>query len=247
MKCLITGATSGIGLEFAKELYAEGHELILIGRNKKKLKELKKIGKVIYCDLSKEKDVLKLCKKFNKENIDMLINNAGIGVYGEFKDTKLEDELEMINTNIVSLHILTKYFYKKFLKENKGTILNVSSTAAYTVGPFMGAYYATKSYVYKLTRAIYEENKKYKNNVHISILLPGPVETNFNKRLGISFTTRPLTPTDVAEYTLRKLAKNKQIIIPGFKNRLMHILTSILPERLIVKFVYKIQSLKVTK
>ena len=247
MKCLITGATSGLGLEFAKHLNKEGHELILVGRNKKKLEQIKDLGSTICCDLSKEQEVLNLCKKLDKEEIDMIINNAGIGVYGLFKDSKLEDELEMINTNIISLHILTKYFYKKFLKQNKGTILNVSSTAAYTVGPFMSSYYATKSYVYKLTRAIYEENKKLKNNLKISILLPGPINTDFNKKLGISFSLKAQTPSDVVKYTLRKLDKSSHIIVPGIKNRIGKALISILPENFIAKINYKIQSSKVTK
>ena len=247
MKCLITGATSGIGLEFAKTLNNKGYELILIGRNKKKLKEIRKLGKTIYIDLSKEKEVIKLCKKLDKEKIDMVINNAGIGVYGLFKDTKLEDELEMINTNIVSLHILTKFFYQKFLKQNSGILLNVSSTAAYTSGPFMSSYYASKSYVYKLTRALIEENKKLNNNIKIAILLPGPVDTNFNNRLGIKFSSKAMTSNEVVQYTLRQLQKNRQIIVPGFKNRVLKVITTLLPERLIIKINYKIQSSKVIK
>ena len=244
MKCLITGATSGLGLEFAKQLKDLGYELILIGRNKKKLESISKLGKTIYCDLSKKEEVLKLCKKLDKENIDMIINNAGIGVYGEFKDTDIDKEIEMINTNIISLHILTKYFYKKFLKNNKGTILNVSSTAAYPIGPFMSAYYASKSYVYKLTRAIQKENR---SNVRISLLLPGPVYTNFNKKMNINFSVKAMTPSKVVSYTLRKLYKNKKVIVPGLKNRLSILLTKLLPETLITSFNYKIQSKKVIK
>ncbi len=244
MKCLITGATSGLGLEFAKQLKDLGYELILIGRNKKKLESISKLGKTIYCDLSKKEEVLKLCKKLDKESIDMIINNAGIGVYGEFKDTDIDKEIEMINTNIISLHILTKYFYKKFLKNNKGTILNVSSTAAYPIGPFMSAYYASKSYVYKLTRAIQKENR---SNVRISLLLPGPVYTNFNKKMNINFSVKAMNPSKVVSYTLRKLYKNKKVIVPGLKNRLSILLTKLLPETLITSFNYKIQSKKVIK
>lgn len=244
MKCLITGATSGLGLEFAKQLKDLGYELILIGRNKKKLESISKLGKTIYCDLSKKEEVLKLCKKLDKENIDMIINNAGIGVYGEFKDTDIDKELEMINTNIISLHILTKHFYKKFLKLNKGTILNVSSTATYSVGPFMSSYYASKSYVYKLTRAIQKENK---SNVRINLLLPGPVYTDFNKKMNINFSVKAMTPSKVVSYTLQKLYKNKEVIVPGFKNRLSILLIKLFPESLITRINYKIQSKKVTK
>lgn len=247
MKCLVTGATSGMGLEFAKELKEKGYELILVGRNKKKLESISKYGKTICCDLSNKDEVLKLCKKLDKEDIDLVINNAGIGVYGEFKDIELDKELEMINTNIISLHILTKYFYKRFLKINKGTILNVSSIAAYPVGPFMSSYYASKSYVYKLTRAIQIENKKLNNNVRLSVLLPGPVDTNFNKRLGIKFSVKAMTPNKVVKYTLQKLYKNKKIIIPGFKNRLGALLNKALPESVVAKFIYIMQSKKVIK
>lgn len=247
MKCVITGATSGIGKEFARILSNKGYELILIGRNKNKLREIKKLGKTLCIDLSKEKDVIKLTKKLKKEKIDMVINNAGIGVYGLFKDSKLEEELEMINTNIIALHILTKFFYQKFLEQNSGILLNVSSTAAYTVGPFMSSYYATKSYVYKLTKAIIEENEKLKNNVRISILLPGPTYTNFNNKLGINFSSKAMTSTEVVEYTLRQLQKNRQIIVPGLKNRVLKVLVSLLPEILTTKINYKIQSSKVIK
>jgi short-subunit dehydrogenase len=183
MKALVTGASSGIGRDIALYLDELGYEVILVARNKDKLDEvssmMKNKNRVIICDLSKEENCHKLYEDTKGDNIDLLVNNAGFGVFGNFVDTSLEDEVNMVKVNDIAPHILTKLFLKDFVKRDSGRILNVCSSAAFYSGPLMATYYASKGYIYKLTQAIYEELKKMKSNVHITALCPGPVSTNF--------------------------------------------------------------------
>ena len=163
MLALITGASNGLGKDFAKELSKQGYDLVLVARSKDKLdklsSELKTLVYVEVMDLSVKENAYKLYSKY-KGKIDLLINNAGFGTFGEFTKTDLETELNMIDLNITAYHILTKLFLQDFVKKNKGEILNVASSAAFEPGPLMSTYYATKSYVYNLTMGIYEELKK---------------------------------------------------------------------------------------
>ncbi|MFA5459121.1 MAG: SDR family NAD(P)-dependent oxidoreductase, partial [Bacilli bacterium] len=184
MKVLITGASSGIGMEMAKYLDTLNHDLILVARQKDKLINLKeqltRKAKIITVDLADEDACLQLYQAVTDEKIDILINCAGFGVYGEFAYTDLRKELDMIDINIKATHILTKLFLKDMKKRNKGYILNVSSLAAFQAGPLMASYYATKAYVLRMTTAIYEELRRNKSQVKISVLCPGPVATGFN-------------------------------------------------------------------
>ena len=170
MKALITGASSGIGLDMARYLATKKWELILVARNKEKLEEIQeklptKVT-IIVADLSQEQKVKELYALAKKENIDMLINNAGLGDFGPLSETDLNKDLELINTNIKAVHILTKSFVKDMEKRDSDTyILNVASSAAFQPGPLMSTYYATKSYVYQLTEALYYEEKKKKSKV----------------------------------------------------------------------------------
>ena len=152
MKAMITGATSGIGYDMAKYLAEKNYELILIGRNKEKLEalqqELPTKTKVVIVDLANEQKVKELCVLTKNEDIDLLINNAGFGVFGDFCETDVAAELEMIDVNIKAVHILTKFFLKEMQKKDQGIILNVASSAAFYAGPLFSSYYASKSYVY---------------------------------------------------------------------------------------------------
>ena len=155
MKALVTGASSGIGKDIAIELSKRGYELILVARNKEKLEEVaKKLNtknKIIIKDLSNVQNCIDLYEETKNEDIDILVNNAGFGTHGKFTETELDKEINMINTNITALHILTKLFLKDMVKKDKGHILNVASMAAFAPGPLMSAYYASKSYVYRLS------------------------------------------------------------------------------------------------
>ena len=248
MKALITGASSGIGYNIAKYLNSMGYSLVLVARDKEKLqkiqKELSGEVKIVVADLSNEsklKELYVLCKN---DNIDILINNAGFGLFGEFTETDLNKELEMIDVNIKAVHILTKLFLKDMKKRNKGYILNVSSAASFQAGPLMATYYATKSYVTKLTLAIYEELRRDKSNVHISCLCPGPVNTNFNNVANVQFSMKSLSSEYVARYAIDKMFQNKLIIIPGIKMKFTIFFNRLVSNKLAIKIVYKVQKKK---
>ena len=206
MKVLITGASSGIGRDMARYLSEKGFELVLTGRNMKKLEELKKTLKsdaeLIYSDLSEENAPFVLYKKCKDKNIDFLINNAGYGLFGEFDKTDIYDELDMLNVNIRAMHILTKLFLRDFKRRNYGIILNVASSAGFMTGPLMSSYYASKNYVLRLSMAIYEELRRSRSNVKISVFCPGPVDTNFNNRAGVSFSVKSISSEYAARYAI---------------------------------------------
>ena len=250
MIALITGASNGIGKDFAKELSKRGYDLILVARSKDKLEELKKELKthieIEIMDLSIKENVYKLYEKYQGK-IDLLINNAGFGAFGKFSETTLENELNMIDLNITAYHILTKLFLQDFVKKDNGTILNVASSAAFEPGPLMATYYATKSYVYNLSMGIYEELRRDRSNVKIHILCPGPVDTRFNDRAHVKISVKSLKSIDVVKYTLKKIKKNKLIIIPSLWIKLGVFANRLLPRKTIVKIIYKIQQSKKIK
>lgn len=248
VKALITGASSGIGKDMAKYLDSLGWDLILVARRIDRLKELKKELKgnveVIKCDLEKEENVFDLYDKVKDKNIDLLINNAGFGLFGNTFDTDLKRELEMINVNVRAVHILTKLFLRDFYKQDKGMILNVASSAGFLAGPRLNTYYATKNYVLKFSMAIYEELRRAKSNVHISILCPGPVKTEFESVAGGKFNIDLEQSKKVAKLAIDKTLKHKLIIIPGLTTKLGFFFNRFLPYKLSLKIIYYIQERK---
>ena len=246
MKALITGASSGIGKEMAKVLASRGWDLIVVARRESLLLELKEelAGcdvKVCVCDLSQVSQVKALCKTLKDEPIEMVINNAGFGDLGYFDETDEEKELNMINTNISALHLLTKYFVKRFKQQNHGYILNVASIAAFAPGPMMATYYATKAYVLRLSLAINKELQKAKSNVRISVLCPGPVKTEFNKVANSSFAIAGMNAKEVAEYAIDQTLQKKQLIFPGVFTKLAHAASGMVSQRFASEVVYHIQ------
>lgn len=249
MKALVTGASSGIGKEMAKYLSSKGYDLILVSRDEKRLEnlqsELKTNSKVIAMDLSKQENVLSLCDQIKDENIDILINDAGFGAFGNFYETNLENEINMIETNITALHILTKFCLKNMRNKNYGYILNVSSIASFEPGPLMATYYATKAYVTSLSRAISKELQKEKSKVQVSVLCPGPVNTNFNNVAGVKFSIKPISSEYVAKYAIDKLLKGKRTIIPGKVSKCLHLMAKIAPSNLAMEVAYYNQKKKI--
>lgn len=248
MKALITGASSGLGYEFAKQLSELNYDLVLVARRKDRLeqlqKEIKTNSKIIPMDLSSEKNCIELHNLLTDENIDIVINNAGFGTFGEFTKTNLDAELQMIDVNIKCVHILTKLFLKDFKKKNKGYILNVASSAAFQPGPLMATYYSTKSYVFNLTQGIRGELLKEKSNVYVGCLCPGPVNTEFNDVAKVKFGVKALESDYVVKYTLNKMFKNKSLIIPSFSIRFIYYFGRILPLKLKLLIAYNIQKKK---
>lgn len=248
MKALVTGASSGIGRDITRYLVELGYEVFAVARDIEKLEELQKeLGekvRIISSDLSKKESCIELYNTLKEDNIDLLINNAGFGIFGNFNETDLEKELNLINTNITAVHILTKLFLKDMVNKNSGKILNVASIAGVAPGPLMATYYSSKAYVLRLTEAIYEELREQKSNVTISALCPGPVATNFNNVANVKFSIKALSSEYVAKYAIGKTLKGKLIIIPGIKIKLLRILSKISPDKLTMKIVYKNQTRK---
>ncbi len=248
MKALITGASSGIGADIAKCLVSEGYEVILVARRKTRLEKLaKELGdkaKVIVMDISSTYNVMELYNQVKRENIDVLVNNAGFGLFGKFSESSIDKELDMIDLNIKAVHTLTKLFLKDFIKKDQGYILNVSSSAGFMPGPLMSTYYASKNYVTSLSGAIYEELRRDGSNVSISVLCPGPVDTEFNKVAKVSFAFKSMNSMDVAKYAVKCMFKKKLYIIPSFKMKFFVFLSKICPRKLLIKITYNIQRSK---
>lgn len=177
----------------------------------------------------------------------ILINNAGFGDCGEFTKTSLEKEIKMINTNIVAYHILTKLYLIDMKKSGSGKILNVASIAGFMPGPLMSTYYATKSYIVRLSEGIREELKKEKSNVQISILCPGPVKTNFSKVANVKFKIKEAKSEEIAKYAIEQMFKGKFYILPQTKIKLARLGAKITPTPIISKITYKIQKRKLNK
>ena len=248
MKALITGASSGIGKDMALYLSELGYDLILVAKTKEKLEKVKEQIKtkaiIIVADLSKREEVEKLYYQTKKEKIDLLINNAGFGAFGTFDQIDLAKELEMIEVNIKALHILMKLFLRDMEKRDQGIILNVASSAAFYPGPLMATYYATKAYVYRLSLALQEELKKKKSKVQVSVLCPGPVDTNFNQEAGVRFRIKSLPSRLVARYAIDKTIKGKKVIIPGIIMKLGKFFSRFIPDFILAKVAYYFQKKK---
>ncbi len=248
MLALITGASSGMGRDMARVLSKKGYDLILVARRKERLLELKKELEtdvtVIAMDLSVVENNYKLYEKVRNKKIDVLINNAGFGLFGEFVKTDLDTELKMIDLNIKAYHILTKLFLQDFVKRDKGYILNVCSSAGFMAGPRLSTYYATKNYVTKLTMAINEELRVGKSHVIVCALCPGPVATEFNEVAHGTFAIRESSSYEVAKYAIDKLFVGKMIIVPTLLMKVTLFLNRFAPYRLSLYIAYKIQMRK---
>ena len=244
MRALITGASSGIGRDIAKELARRGYDIVIVARSEDKLNELKnEINNVQVEVIPMDISNLDNCKElYNKVGyVEILVNNAGFGLFGKFNTTDIDREMEMVDLNVKSLHYLTKLFLKDMVEKDKGYILNVASIAGHLPGPFMSTYYATKHYVFNLSESINEELKKDKSHVRVGTLNPGPVETNFNKVANVKINLSSLTSEYVAKYTVDRILKGKTDITPGFGVRCTRFFAKVVPDTLMAKIVYNTQ------
>lgn len=244
-KALITGASSGIGAEIARSLSEKGFETVLVARSEDALKRLasslKTKSEVAAADLSDIESVKKLTRDY--PDIDILVNNAGFGVYGEFDKTDFDREKEMIDVNVIALHFLMKAYLPR-MKEHGGKILNVASSAAFFPGPLLSSYYASKAYVLRLSNAVREELRREKVPVTISVLCPGPVETQFGKASGSNLGKKAVSARLVAEVAVSGMLAGKKTIVPTLTIKATRILSKLLPEALSVRTIYKIQAAK---
>ncbi|MGL4654265.1 MAG: SDR family NAD(P)-dependent oxidoreductase [Sarcina sp.] len=247
---LITGATSGIGFSFAKIFAREKYELILVGRNENRLKEIKnefgikeEIKVSTYTvDFSERNAVENLWISIEESfpQVDVVINNAGAGFNGEFSEISWQSHETIMEVNMRALTRLS-YLAVKHMKKNKsGKILNVASTGSFQAGPMIGVYYATKAYVLSLSTAIREEVKEY--GIDVVTLCPGATKTEFCKRAGKEDLSSAMSSDDVARIGYKGLLKNKAIIVPGTFNKIAVFVSKILPYVFMAKIVKKIQS-----
>lgn len=251
MRALITGASSGIGREIAGLLSARGYELTLSARRENRLRELA-AGlptrcHVIAADIADEKECRLLYQAAQGDDLEIVINNAGFGLFGAFTTTDLQDELRMIDTNIRAVHILTKLAVCDFAARGRGYILNVSSSAGFLPGPLMATYYASKNYVLRLTEAVREELRRAGSPVQLCALCPGPVNTEFNKVAGVRFALAGLDAKRVAEEAINGMFAGKSIIVPGMTMKAMTVARHFAPDSLLARLTYHFQHKKAGK
>jgi short-subunit dehydrogenase len=253
---LITGASSGIGLELAHLFARDGYRLVLVARNRSNLRHLGDDLQSRYSitvriepkDLAHPSTPAELYQELQESGIvlDVLVNNAGFGGAGTFTGTKWSQEAEMMQVNMVALTHLTKLFLPQ-IRAREGMIMNVASTAAFQPGPFMAVYYASKAYVLSFTEALAEELRG--TGVKVSCLCPGPVKTNFQKRAYLQGTAMMNSPLmvdvrEVARAGYEGLKQGKRVVIPGWKNWMGVQLLRISPREMVTKVVRKLQEKK---
>lgn len=246
---VITGASAGIGAEFARQLAARGYPLILIARRRERMEKLAKSLKVrceiIEADLSLEEECYRVFWQTEDKPVGIFINNAGFGLCGEFEKLDLQRELKMIDLNVRSMHLLAKLFLRKMRKDNAGYLLNVASSAGLMpAGPYMAAYYATKAYVASLTRAIAEELREKGSRVYVGCLCPGPVDTEFNRVAQVEFALKGISAGECVRYALRQMAARKVVIVPTLPLRLAMTLGRFLPISVYVRLAARQQRKK---
>lgn len=247
---VITGASSGIGTEFAKRLAKEGYSLVLVARRRERLEELANSLEaeciIMTADLTDMKECERLMKELSDIEIEIFINNAGFGFCGEILNIENETELNMIDLNVKSLHLLTKLVLSDMDARGRGYILNVASSAGLLpAGPFMSTYYATKAYVTSFTRGVAEELRQKHSNVYIGCLCPGPVDTEFNKVANVEFALKGISAEYCANYAITQMFKKKVTIVPTFKMKAAVVLGKLIPVSLYVKIGAKQQRKKI--
>jgi len=223
---LVTGASAGLGVEFARQLAKRGHSLVLVARRKERLEELaKELGnaRAVAIDLSKKDAAAKLLADVqdNGEIVDLLVNNAGFGLIGRFAGLDAKRQRQMIDLNVGTLADLCRAVAPAMIERKSGGIINVASTAAFQPGPKMAVYFATKAFVLSLTEALHEELKPH--GVKVSCLCPGPTRTEFGDVAGFGgngmFDKVAMDAPAVVSAGLDGLDRNKAVVIPGLVNK----------------------------
>ena len=254
MYALVTGASAGIGMEMAKYLGTLGYDLILSARNEDRLEQTRRVILARYsdrsvhllpADLSNREECFRLyreaCALAGDDGISFVANNAGMGVYGLFLETDLEKELDLIDLNVTSVHILSKLFLRDMVKKDRGVLLNVGSCAGFMAGPTFSSYYASKNYVVRLTEAIHEELRRAGSPVKVSCLCPGPTDTAFNRNSGVAVSGKQISAVQAAKEGVDGALRGKMIVIPGRKMPIIVTASRLLGEHLSTRINYLLQ------
>lgn len=237
---VITGASAGLGTEFARQLADKGYKLILTARREERLKDLAESLPaecvIIPADLSRKEECLRFFERIKEYKIDIFINNAGFGDCNSFLESDLDMELAMVDVNIKAMHILCKKMLQKMQEENHGYILNVASSAGLLpAGPYMATYYATKAYVSSLTQAVASELKEMGSKVYVGALCPGPVDTEFYDVANVQFTLKGITPEYCVEYAIKQMIKRQTVIVPTLLMKASTTMGRLAPRNLAIK------------
>ena len=246
---VITGASSGIGAEFARQLSARGYNLLLVARRADRLEKLSDqlttVCEIFTADLSKKSECLRLVKALEGRRVDLFINNAGFGVCGSYLETDDAREEEMIRVNVEAMARLFRAVVRKMHAQGGGTILNVASSAGLLPGgPYMAGYYASKAYVVSLTRGVARELQELHSPVYVCALCPGPVDTEFNDRAGVVFALKGITPEFCVDEAIHGMLHHKTIIVPSAFMRLCTSAQKLLPTPLLMPIVARQQKKK---
>jgi short-subunit dehydrogenase len=251
---LVTGASSGIGLELATRLARNRHDLVVVARNRDRLEAIagglrEEFGvevTVVVRDLADPAAPDEIARELSASGaaVEILVNNAGVGVYGPFAKTPLARDLEMIQVNVAALTHLTKLFLPGMLERRSGRILNLASTAAFQPGPLMAVYYATKAYVLSFTEAL--ANETAGTGVTVTALCPGPTSTEFQSRAGfgnVPLFQGPLVmgAAEVARAGYEGMMRGQRIVIPGAINKTLVQALRVTPRRLVTAIARRLQ------
>lgn len=254
---IVTGASAGLGVEFAKLLAKDQYDLLLTARRKERLEQLadqlhKEYGIKSHClsiDLNHANAASTIHEYLKKHHLktDVLINNAGFGALGSFTDIELEEQLRMIQVNVSSLVHLTGLILPEMLARGKGRVMNVASTAAFQPGPLMAMYYATKAFVLSFSEAVHHEIRK--TGVTVTCLCPGPTPTEFHQAAGMEdskmFNSRMMVdPVTVARIGYQAMLKGKRLVIPGKLTNILAFSTRLAPRSLVLRFAERFQKTK---
>lgn len=242
---LVTGASSGIGRALAREFASHGYDVVLVARREEALqevsRELKSRVHLVPMDLARAGAGQALAHELRMRGVqvDVVVNNAGFGLQGEFADLPVDQQLEMIQLNVTTLTELTRLFLPEMLARKQGGVLNVASTAAFQPGPLMAVYYATKAFVLSFTEAVTEEIAG--TGVKVSCLCPGPTESEFAQRADMQgtplFRGHVMTSEEVARAGYEGWVAGQAVIVPGFSNRRGTWLVRLAPRAIVRKIV----------
>ena len=246
---VITGASSGLGAEFARQLAAQGYALLLVARRTDRLRALAAAlpapCEVFPADLAQRSECERLLQALQGRRIDLFINNAGFGDCGDFLRTDLEKDLAMLDVNVRALHILTKRVAQMLQRQGGGALLNVGSAAGLLPGgPYMAAYYATKAYVVSLTTALAEELRAQRSPVQVACLCPGPVDTEFNAVANVQFALPGISAAYCVRCALAGLRRGQTVIVPGPVVAAGTALSRLLPRRALLALTARQQKRK---